>query len=120
MNLSITILLLSAAAVNAQLGQPNGLGAMGCNGNGLQCSMNIGGLDLRTNKDDIVEIDLGQGRRFACTSMGASQGRFGATLHAECAGADGGTGAMNMVPAGTDAAGEKDLVMGTVAMDDKI
>ena len=63
MNLSIAILLLSAAAVNAQLGQPNGLGAMGCNGNGLQCSMNISGLDLRTNKDDIVEIDLGQGRR---------------------------------------------------------
>jgi hypothetical protein len=133
MNLSIAILLVSAATVTAQLGQskrpaqskgqsgkPNGLGAMGCNGNGRQCAMNIDGLDLNTEKDDILEVDLGLGRRFTCKSMGAPKGRFSAALHAECASDNGGTGAMNMVSAGMDADGEKELMMGTIAMDDEI
>jgi len=146
MNLSIAILLVSATTVTAQLGQskrpaqsdrrgrdsrpqgqskgqsgkPNGLGAMGCNGNGRQCAMNIDGLDLKTEKDDILDVDLGLGRRLTCKSMGAPKGRFSAALHAECASENGITGAMNMVSAGMDADGEKELMMGTIAMDDEI
>lgn len=99
--------------------------ARNCNSNGRKCNVDAGAFNLNGPRGEVSQIDLGNGRSFACKSVGDVVGR-GAEFHAECVSPQGGAlknrgggGAMNLIKRGTNSLGQ-DRIYGSVNVDGEI
>ena len=104
-------------------GAMNGMKATSCDHDGRKCAMDVSGFSLDSAPGEVSTMDLGPGRRYACTSRGAPMGREGAAYHAECVGVGGGAdavpGAMNAVLRGKNSDGE-DLMFASMSVGDEV